>query len=230
MGTIQAYDYDLPTLPEQALLIEQAVGVNGVAVRPLTARGFDLRPVPVGVMEWLTHRLAETWYNGRLYYEQEWSTPGQWLADGGILHESWVQPDGSLQVTPRVLSWVNAYDPAYRSLLEEMREIHEEWSGIPLEPSIAYGPRIYNAGAVLARHVDKPATHVVGCSITIEAATERPWPFVIEDHQSTAYAIDIRPGEMLLFESSRLPHCRPEPLRGSHYINFYLHYRPRQPG
>ena len=31
---------------------------------------------------------------------------------------------------------------------------------------------------------------------------------------------------MLLYESAKLPHGRPQPLHGRHYASVFLHYRP----
>jgi len=137
-----------------------------------------------------------------------------------------VGPDGSIDTTPLVISWINAYDDCYRSLLWDLKELHEAWAGTALKPTTFYGPRIYLPGSVLARHVDRVDRHVIGSTMTIEVDIDRPWPFVIEDHRARVHAIDIAPGEMVLFESSRLPHCRPEPLKGRFYINFFLHYAP----
>jgi hypothetical protein len=226
MGSIHPYDGKTATLDEQAVLIERAVGPTGCAMPRLTARGFDLLKVPESVIEWLRERLKVTWHTDRRYFEPEWRNGIASAEDGQILHKSWIQPDGSLRPREQTLSWVNAYDPSYKFLLQELLPLHQEWAGTELEPTEAYGPRVYLEGSVLARHVDRVDTHVVASSITIEAATNDAWPFVIEDHDRNMHAVNLLAGEMLFFESSRLPHCRPQPLCGSHYISLFLHYRP----
>jgi len=35
----------------------------------------------------------------------------------------------------------------------------------------------------------------------------------------------LHPGEMILFESARLPHGRQDPLDGESYDNLFLHFR-----
>jgi hypothetical protein len=226
MGKIQLYLGKTATLDEQEVLIQRAIGPRGRAWPPLTSRGFDVLPVPNRVFDSLRDRLATTWHAGRLYFEPEWHSPAASIDDGQILHKSWIQPDGSLKPNRSTLSWVNGHDPSYKTLLTRLLPLHEEWAGIPLEPTEAYGPRVYLEGSVLARHVDRTDTHVVASTITIEASGKRPWPFVIEDHEGQTHAIDLLPGEMAIFESSRLPHCRPESLSGGEYISLFLHYRP----
>lgn len=36
----------------------------------------------------------------------------------------------------------------------------------------------------------------------------------------------LEPGQLLWYESARLPHGRPRPFNGSHYDNVFVHYRP----
>ena len=38
--------------------------------------------------------------------------------------------------------------------------------------------------------------------------------------------VGLAPGQMLLYESARLPHGRTRPLRGESYTNIFVHYRP----
>jgi hypothetical protein len=227
MANVRRYEGKQPTLEEQALIIERAKHAVGVG-SSLADRGFGVKRLPSDLFDWIKCRLDSTWYNGKRLFEPEWKNPASSVDDGQIIHESWFRSDGSIETEPRIVTWVNAYDPAYKDLLWTLLPLHEEWAGIPLAPTEAYGPRVYLAGSVLARHVDKPDTHIVASTITIETSTTEPWPFVIENHSGECYAIEAEAGEMVLFESSRLPHCRPEPLRAESYIGLFLHYKPRR--
>lgn len=46
-------------------------------------------------------------------------------------------------------------------IMEELRPMHEEWSGIPLRNGQAYGVRVYKNGSTLVNHVDRSETHVI---------------------------------------------------------------------
>lgn len=38
----------------------------------------------------------------------------------------------------------------------------------------------------------------------------------------------LLPGEMLLYESARVPHGRMEPLDGNYFDNLFVHFRPKR--
>ena len=46
-------------------------------------------------------------------------------------------------------------------VLSALKGLHEEWSGVELVPSIAYGLRVYQNGSSLTMHTDRIETHVV---------------------------------------------------------------------
>jgi predicted 2-oxoglutarate/Fe(II)-dependent dioxygenase YbiX len=108
---------------------------------------------------------------------------------------------------------------------EELRELHESWSGRALDHTATYGIRTYRSGQTLRRHCDRFRTHVISSIVHIDHDGE-PWPLVIEDHQGETHHIVLRPGEMLLYESATCPHARPEPFRGSFYASVFVHFRP----
>ena len=108
----------------------------------------------------------------------------------------------------------------------ELHGIMEQWAGIALLPTHVYGIRRYARGALLKVHRDRSGTHVFGASLNIAQQLEEPWPLVIEDHLARRHEVALQPGEMLLFESARLPHGRPRPLRGEFYAGVFAHYRP----
>lgn len=115
---------------------------------------------------------------------------------------------------------------AGQEILEAMQGLHEEWYGGPLAPSAAYGIRVYGEGQTLRRHCDRVGTHVVSSVVHIAADTDEPWPLRIEDAAGQAHDIVLEPGQTLLYESAKLPHSRPTPLRGRYYASVFLHFRP----
>jgi predicted 2-oxoglutarate/Fe(II)-dependent dioxygenase YbiX len=128
-----------------------------------------------------------------------------------------VLPTGQPELTPigELGVWV----------ADELRELHESWSGQALCHTATYGIRTYRNGQTLRRHCDRLQTHVVSSVVHIGHDGE-PWPLVIEDHQGRAHQVVLEPGEMLLYESASCPHARPEPFRGTHYSSVFVHFRP----
>lgn len=54
------------------------------------------------------------------------------------------------------------------------------------------------------------------------------WPLQIKDHSGTVHQVIMRPGDMVLYESSKNIHGRVEPLDGSYFDNIFVHYRPNR--
>ena len=92
-----------------------------------------------------------------------------------------------------------------------------------------YGIRRYKAGSWLATHLDRIDTHVISVIINVAQAGVKAggWPLVIADHQGEAHRVSLRPGEMLLYESAKLPHGRPETFSGEYFDNIFVHFKPR---
>lgn len=107
-----------------------------------------------------------------------------------------------------------------------LQQIHEDWSGVELVPTAAYGLRVYRAGHTLIPHTDVLTTHVISSIVHIAHDTVEPWPLWITDLQGNEHYVELDEGEMLLYESARCPHARPVPLNGTAYCSLFLHYRP----
>jgi hypothetical protein len=102
----------------------------------------------------------------------------------------------------------------------------EAWSGVDLVKGQAYGVRVYQNGTVLVNHVDRPETHVISCILHIDHDLDEPWPIEIEDHDGKWHAVNLEPGEYLMYESAKQYHARLTPMRGRHYGSVFLHYYP----
>jgi len=53
-----------------------------------------------------------------------------------------------------------------------------------------------------------------------------PWPLFIEDFNGKTHEVYLTPGDMIVYESSKLHHGRPRKFSGSWYSNVIGHYHP----
>jgi len=113
-----------------------------------------------------------------------------------------------------------------RGLLERLRPIHEAWCGSRLAPSACYGFRVYLPGAYLHNHVDSEETHIVSSAICVDKDVWVPWPLHVVDIDGKEIDVDLEPGEFVLYESAKISHGRPTPLKGRYHVGLFLHYRP----
>eukprot|EP00927_Polykrikos_kofoidii_P051919 TRINITY_DN4569_c0_g1_i1.p1 TRINITY_DN4569_c0_g1~~TRINITY_DN4569_c0_g1_i1.p1 ORF type:complete len:510 (-),score=61.39 TRINITY_DN4569_c0_g1_i1:37-1566(-) len=111
-------------------------------------------------------------------------------------------------------------------LLQELQPMHEEWGGVQLVPSVAFGMRVYVGGNSLTMHVDRTSTHVISSIFHIDRDLEEPWPIVIEGLDGVTAEVALEPGEMLFYESSKCLHGRPRPMKGRWYASVFVHYKP----
>jgi len=115
-----------------------------------------------------------------------------------------------------------------KKTLNELKPMHEEWSGVELEGSVAYGLRVYQNSSRLLMHVDKSNTHVISCILHIDHSEDsEPWPIVIEDFQGNTNEVVLEAGDMLFYESSKCFHGRPHTFKGSWYSSIFVHYHPK---
>lgn len=112
-----------------------------------------------------------------------------------------------------------------RELLEQLRPLHEEWSGVDLESTAAYGLRVYRNGQTLARHTDRCESHVITSVVSVHQDVDVPWPLTLEIGPR-CHDVVLHEGQMVTFESAAIPHGRTTPLRGRAYVILQLHYRP----
>ncbi len=70
--------------------------------------------------------------------------------------------------------------PRIRQIIHnELKPIHEEFSGENLEPTYIYGIRSYKRGAILESHKDRIATHHISAIIIVDKQVDRDWPLDI---------------------------------------------------
>ena len=117
-----------------------------------------------------------------------------------------------------------------RNLLSELQPILERW--VPdietgLQPVTAYGMRAYGRGASLGFHTDRVDTHVISAIVHVDHKYDddsEPWPIEIEGHDGLRHSVDLKPGQMLLYESAKCPHGRSTALKGDWYASVFVHY------
>ena len=110
-----------------------------------------------------------------------------------------------------------------------LRELVEEWAGVPIEQTDMYGLRRYEHGARLLTHVDREATHAVSLIVNIaQGNLTEPWPVEVNDHGDRLHEVIMEPGDIVYYESAKCLHARNRPLSGddAYYVNLFTHYRP----
>ena len=140
---------------------------------------------------------------------------------------------GDDAVSSTILSFEHI--PHIRTMIHNMlMPIHEEWARVRIEPSFVYGIRSYQRGATLANHVDRIATHHISTIMIVDkdltcGCKNREfgddWALDIQGHDGEWYKVYADPGEMILYESAVCEHGRNDPFQGTHFRNFYTHYK-----
>ena len=122
-------------------------------------------------------------------------------------------------------------DVAHRVINDPiMKKMHEDWAGgIELEPTSAYGVRLYLNGSSMVMHKDKPHTHVISSIVHIAHQYDdenQPWSLEIEDHDGELHSVVLEEGNMVFYESAKCLHGRMTKLKGKYFGSIFLHYRP----
>ena len=122
------------------------------------------------------------------------------------------------------LTWLT--DDLKKKLLDDLQSMLTEWSGIELKQTMVFGIRSYLRGSSIGLHRDRISTHIISAIVNVDQSVDEAWPFSIEDHCGHSHEIYLSPGDMLLYESAKLLHGRPNPLVGEFYSNVFIHYAP----
>lgn len=84
--------------------------------------------------------------------------------------------------------------------------------------------RIYLKGAMLARHIDRPACEV-SATLCISSEAGRVWPFWIETADGVT-EVKLEPGDAVVYKGMEIPHWREE-FEGDRQVQVFLHYVKR---
>ncbi len=111
-------------------------------------------------------------------------------------------------------------DTLTEELLSRLQPRVERVVGVPLFPTYSYS-RVYQNGAVLKRHTDRPACEIT-VSLNLSYRADGPWPLWIECPQGRA-AVKLEPGDGVVYRGIDCPHWR-EAFQGAECVQVFLHY------
>lgn len=114
----------------------------------------------------------------------------------------------------------------FNRIMNELKPAHEAWCGKELKITAAFGLRVYRRGNTLGMHVDRVDTHVISSILHIGSKVDTPWPLHIRNNTGHLTKVNLKPGQMVFYESARLMHGRPEPFDGDYYSSLFIHYKP----
>lgn len=119
-------------------------------------------------------------------------------------------------------------------LLNEIRRKVAEWLDVDARDLVQtsyYGFRVFRNGSVVQPHVERLSTHVLTAAYCLDVKQEQgaePW---LAGHEvgidGESAWVDLRPGELLLYESAKMPHARPSPFVGDHYALLNVYFTPK---
>ena len=92
----------------------------------------------------------------------------------------------------------------------------EFYTGFKLTPTYSYS-RIYDRGAILGRHTDRPACEI-SVTVSIDSCKTFEWPIYLDGEK-----ILLDPGDAVIYKGCDLWHWRDEFLGDWHHQCF-LHY------
>ncbi len=105
-------------------------------------------------------------------------------------------------------------------LLLRVLPLMQEVAGGPLLPCYSY-LRIYQTGAELPRHLDRPSCEI-STSLALGGDAQAPWPLCVQAGAQDL-SLQLVPGDMLAYRGADLPHWR-ERFDGRHWVQVFLHY------
>eukprot|EP00927_Polykrikos_kofoidii_P039188 TRINITY_DN33620_c0_g2_i1.p1 TRINITY_DN33620_c0_g2~~TRINITY_DN33620_c0_g2_i1.p1 ORF type:complete len:514 (-),score=83.31 TRINITY_DN33620_c0_g2_i1:30-1571(-) len=131
------------------------------------------------------------------------------------------------EVNTTLVSLMNDWQERDRMMHEIILPLIESWVDMPLAISSMYGIREYYNGSYLRMHVDRLPTHIFSIIFNLlQSGMEEDWLLEVVDFDGIRKQVNMHPGQMLFYQSGKLIHGRPKPLRGERYVNCYGHFRP----
>jgi alkylated DNA repair dioxygenase AlkB len=108
----------------------------------------------------------------------------------------------------------------FESLALQMQPLMEKITGKSLYPTYTYA-RIYYNEATMAIHKDRPSCEFSATvNITID---EKPWEIWFESLQGEHKAIELYPGDLIVYKGDTLKHWR-DAYKGQRQTQAFLHY------
>lgn len=166
---------------------------------------------------WSEHRKSVR--EGRSSMESEWATKA---AHFGPNPEWW-----SFDALPEKLKG---------EVILDLRKRIASWAGVQDHATMTcehYGFRSYLNRSGLYPHVDTMRTHVLSAVYCLEVKQRKkdittfPWTLgAVSDFSGEPAWVDLRDGELFLYESAKLPHERTGLFVGMRYTAMFFHCRP----
>jgi len=103
-------------------------------------------------------------------------------------------------------------------LCEKTGDVSKLYGGLVL-PTYAYS-RWYKDGDSLDRHSDRPSCEI---SLTINLKKDKDWPIYIETPSGEARAIELEPGDAMMYRGCIAPHWR-NTIGDGNCVQVFLHY------
>ncbi len=108
----------------------------------------------------------------------------------------------------------------FESLALQMQPLMEKITGKSLYPTYTYA-RIYYNEATMAIHKDRPSCEFSATiNITID---EKPWEIWFENLQGEHKAVELYPGDLIVYKGDTLNHWR-DAYKGQRQTQAFLHY------
>ena len=119
----------------------------------------------------------------------------------------------------------SSYAPlCFEALSLQLQPLMEKITGKALYPTYTYA-RVYHTGATMQKHKDRPSCEY-SISICISVDPE-PWTIWFEDLEGNELAVDLEPGDLVVYKGEILSHWRNE-YTGKRQTQAFLHYVDRR--
>ena len=127
-----------------------------------------------------------------------------------------IEPDG---IAVGASSWYGHLP--LDGILDFLRPSIERAVGEPLLPTYSF-VRCYPRGTRLTRHRDRPSCEV-SVTLPVAGSDDAPWPIHLGLRNKALAAVDLVPGDALVYSGMELWHWR-EPLEADWRVQLFLHY------
>lgn len=113
-------------------------------------------------------------------------------------------------------------------IAEVLTPMMEDWLGQTTELTRMYGVREYHQGNIVRMHTARVGTQVSSVIMVIDKDLngERDWDFEVLQYEGDRKRMNLKPGQMVFFESATLAHGFPYPFQGKDYAMIFIHFRP----
>ena len=204
------------------MIAKKVIQMYADYVPAFTTHGFQKAQVPKDLFKQLVDYRDESLRSGN-FVQEAFDT---WVINGPtVIQNEKLKKSKEITINRAFLMSLDKFTK--QSILKTIGPLAEKWADIKLIPTSVYGIRRYRNMSTLLSHVDHLGTHVISAIINVDQEVEEDWPLYIQDNMGGDHEVILRPGEMIWYESARLIHGRQRPLRGHHYDNVFVHFKPQ---